>query len=96
MPTFSFQTSKLGESVQKLVLYFGGEFKTQFLGIIRRIRMICLIFCLPPIGYNIIMDFKQNKKNYSLSLLGSPLAYTFMYISNDKITDRVLLMWIGA
>ena len=22
------------------------------------------------------MDFKQNKKNYSLSLLGSPLAYT--------------------
>jgi hypothetical protein len=33
------------------------------------------------------MDFKQNKKNYSLSLLGSPLAYTFMYISNDKITD---------
>ena len=38
-------------------------------------------FCLPPIGYNLGMDFKQNKKNYSLSLLGSPLAYTFMYIS---------------
>ena len=33
------------------------------------------------------MDFKQNKKNYSLSLLGSPLALYFYVYQHDKITD---------
>lgn len=82
--------SKLGVKAFKNWYYtLAGEFKTQFFGNYKTNTNDMISNFLSPAQLDITlgMDFKQNKKNYSLSLLGSPLAYTFMYISNDKITD---------
>ena len=83
-------SSKLGVKAFKNWYYtLAGEFKTQFFGNYKTNTNDMISNFLSPAQLDITlgMDFKQNKKNYSLSLLGSPLAYTFMYISNDKITD---------
>lgn len=82
--------SKLGVKAFKNWYYtLAGEFKTQFFGNYKTNTNNMISNFLSPAQLDITlgMDFKQNKKNYSLSLLGSPLAYTFMYISNDKIID---------
>ena len=78
-------SSKLGVKAFKNWYYtLAGEFKTQFFGNYKTNTNDMISNFLSPAQLDITlgMDFKQNKKNYSLSLLGSPLAYTFMYISN--------------
>lgn len=83
-------SSKLGVKAFKNWYYtLAGEFKTQFFGNYKTNTNDMISNFLSPAQLDITlgMDFKQNKKNYSLSLLGSPLAYTFMYINNSKITD---------
>ena len=83
-------TGKLGLQASKNWYYtLAAEFKTQFFANYKTNTndMISNLMSPAQLDITLGMDFKQNKKNYSLSLLGSPLAYTFMYISNDKITD---------
>lgn len=82
--------SKLGVKAFKNWYYtLAGEFKTQFFGNYKTNTNDMISNFLSPAQLDLTlgMDFKQNKKNYSLSLLGSPLAYTFMYINNSKIMD---------
>lgn len=82
--------SKLGVKAFKNWYYtLAAEFKTQFFANYSTNTNDMISNFLSPAELDITlgMDFKQNKKNYSLSLLTSPLAYTFMYISNDKIVD---------
>lgn len=82
--------SKLGVKAFKNWYYtLAAEFKTQFFANYKTNTNDMISNFLSPAQLDITlgMDFKQNKKNYSLSLLGSPLAYTFMYISNSKIID---------
>lgn len=82
--------SKLGVKAFKNWYYtLAGEFKTQFFGNYRTNTNIMNSNFMSPAQLDVTlgMDFKQNKKNYSLSLLGSPLAYTLIYINNDKIAD---------
>ena len=82
--------SKLGVKAFKNWYYtLAAEFKTQFFANYKTNTNDMISNFMSPAQLDITlgMDFKQNKKNYTLSLLTSPLAYTFMYISNDKITD---------
>lgn len=82
--------SKLGVKAFKNWYYtLAGEFKTQFFANYKTNTNDMISNFLSPAQFDLTlgMDFKQNKKNYSLSLLGSPLAYTFMYINSDKILD---------
>ena len=81
---------KLGVKAFKNWYYtLAGEFKTQFFANYKTNTNDMISNFLSPAQFDLTlgMDFKQNKKNYSLSLLGSPLAYTFMYINSDKILD---------
>lgn len=82
--------SKLGVKAFKNWYYtLAAEFKTQFFANYKTNTNDMISNFLSPAQLDVTlgMDFKQNKQNYSLSLLTSPLAYTFMYISNDKIVD---------
>lgn len=82
--------SKLGMKAFKNWYYtLAAEFKTQFFANYKTNTNDMISNFLSPAELDVTlgMDFKQNKKNYSLSLLTSPLAYTFMYISNGKILD---------
>ncbi|WP_455672873.1 DUF3078 domain-containing protein [Phocaeicola sp.] len=82
--------SKLGVKAFKNWYYtLAAEFKTQFFGNYKTNTNDMISNFLSPAQLDVTvgMDFKQNKKNYSLSLLTSPLAYTLMYISNDRIEN---------
>lgn len=82
--------SKLGVKAFKNWYYtLAAEFKTQFFGNYRTNTNDLISAFLSPAQLDVTlgMDFKQNKKNYSLSLLTSPLAYSLTYINNDDIVD---------
>ncbi len=83
-------SSKLGVKAFKNWYYtLGAEFRTQFFGNYRTNSDDLISSFLSPAQLDVTlgMDFKLNKKNLSLSLLGSPLAYNFIYIGNDKIVN---------
>lgn len=82
--------SKLGVKAFKNWYYtLAAEFKTQFFGNYRTNTNDLISAFLSPAQLDVTlgMDFKQNKKNYSLSLLTSPLAYSLTYINNNDIVD---------
>lgn len=82
--------SKLGVKAFKNWYYtLAAEFKTQFFANYKTNtnKMISSFLSPAQLDVTLGMDFKQNKKKYSLSLLGSPLAYTFIYISDQDIID---------
>lgn len=82
--------SKLGVKAFKNWYYtLAAEFKTQFFGNYKTNTNDLISAFLSPAQLDVTlgMDFKQNKKNYSLSLLTSPLAYSLTYISNNDIVD---------
>lgn len=82
--------SKLGVKAFKNWYYtLSAEFKTQFFGNYSTNTNDLISAFLSPAQLDVAlgMDFKQNKQNFSLSLLASPLAYSFIYIGNDKIID---------
>lgn len=82
--------SKLGVKAFKNWYYtLAAEFKTQFFANYKTNTNDMISNFLSPAQLDVTlgMDFKQNKKNYSLSLLTSPLAYTLMYISNSRIEN---------
>lgn len=82
--------SKLGVKAFKNWYYtLAAEFKTQFFANYKTNSDVMISNFMSPAQLELAlgMDFKQNKKNYTLSLMGSPLAYTFIYISNDRIDD---------
>ncbi len=83
-------SSKLGVKAFKNWYYtLSAEFRTQFFGNYRTNSNDLISSFLSPAQLDVTlgMDFKQNKKNLSLSLLGSPLAYNFIYINNDRIVN---------
>lgn len=83
--------SKVGVKAFKNWYYtLASEFKTQFFAnyATNSNKMISNFFSPAQLDVTVGMDFKQSKKNYSLSLLTSPLAYTLIYIGNSKIADR--------
>lgn len=82
--------SKLGVKAVKNWYYtLAAEFKTQFFANYKTNTndMISNFFSPAEIDITLGMDFKQSKKDYSLSVLGSPFAYTFIYLGSDKIYD---------
>lgn len=82
--------SKLGVKAFKNWYYtLAAEFKSQFFANYKTNTNDMVSTFLSPAQLDVTlgMDFKQNKKNYTLSLMGSPLAYTFIYINSDKILD---------
>ena len=64
----------------------GADFKTQFFANYKTNtnNMISNFLSPAQIDVTLGMDFKKNKKNYSLSLLTSPFAYTFIYIKDSE------------
>lgn len=83
--------SKLGIKAFKNWYYtLAAEFKTQFFGNYKTNTNDLISSFLAPaqLDVNVGMDFKLNKKKFNMSLLGSPLAYTLVYIGDDKIVDR--------
>ena len=83
-------TSKLGVKAFKNWYYtLGADAKSQFFANYKTNTNDLISSFLSPFQLDVTlgMDFKQNKKNYSLSLLTSPLAYSFIYISSDKIIN---------
>ncbi|MBP3714813.1 MAG: DUF3078 domain-containing protein [Phocaeicola sp.] len=83
-------SSKLGVKARKYWYYtIGAEFKTQFFANYKTNTNDMISNFLSPFQFdlNLGMDYKRSGKNYTLSVLTSPLAYTFIYISNDKIIN---------
>lgn len=83
-------TSKFGVKATTNWYYtLAAEFKTQLFPTYETNTDDLVSSFLSPAELDITlgMDYKRSKKNYSLSLLTSPLAYTFMYILDDDVTD---------
>lgn len=82
--------SKLGVKAFKNWYYtLATEFKTQMFANYKTNTndKISNFFAPAQLDVNIGMDFKQNKKKYTLSLLASPLAYTLIYIGDTNILN---------
>lgn len=83
--------SKLGVRAFKNWYYtLASEFKTQFFPNYNTNSddMISNFLAPAQLDVTIGMDFKQNKPNYTLSLLTSPLAYTLIYIGSDRVKNH--------
>ena len=80
--------SKLGiRAIKNLFYTLTGEFKTQFFSNYKTNTNDLISSFLSPaqLKFSLGMDYKLEKSKYKLSLLGAPLSYTFIYISNDEI-----------
>lgn len=83
-------SSKLGvRAVKNLYYTLTGEFKTQFFSNYKTNTNDLISSFLSPaqLKFSLGMDYKLEKSKYKLSLMGAPLSYTFIYISNDKIIN---------
>ncbi|MCE2615562.1 MAG: DUF3078 domain-containing protein [Phocaeicola sp.] len=83
-------TSKLGVQAWKHWYYtLAAEVKSQFFASYSTNTDNMISNFLSPLELDITlgMDYKRQEKNYTLSVLTSPLAYTFIYINNDHIND---------
>lgn len=84
-------TSKLGVQAHKNWYYtLGLDFKTQFFANYKTNTNDLISNILSPAQMDLTlgMDFKKSNKNYTLSLLTSPFAYTFIFIKdNDRIIN---------
>ena len=82
--------SKLGvRAIKNLYYTLTGEFKTQFFSNYKTNTNDLISSFLSPaqLKFSLGMDYKLEKSKYKLSLMGAPLSYTFIYISNDKIIN---------
>lgn len=82
--------SKLGvRAIKNLYYTLTGEFKTQFFSNYKTNTNDLISSFLSPaqLKFSLGMDYKLEKSKYKLSLMGAPLSYTFIYISNDKIVN---------
>ena len=82
--------SKLGiRAIKNLFYTLTGEFKTQFFSNYKTNTNDLISSFLSPaqLKFSLGMDYKLEKSKYKLSLLGAPLSYTFIYISNDEIIN---------
>ena len=82
--------SKLGvRAIKNLYYTLTGEFKTQFFSNYKTNTNDLISSFLSPaqLKFSLGMDYKLDKKKYKLSLMGAPLSYTFVYLSDDKIAN---------
>jgi hypothetical protein len=83
-------TSKLGVKAFKNWYYtFSAEFKTQFFANYTTNTDNLISNFLSPMELDVTlgMDYKLSKKNLTLSLLTSPLAYSYIGINDHNIVD---------
>ncbi|MGL5938195.1 MAG: DUF3078 domain-containing protein [Phocaeicola sp.] len=84
-------SSKIGIRARKHFYYtLGTELRTQFFGSFKTNTNEMISNFLSPMQIDVTLglDYKRSAKKYSLSLLCSPLAYTFVYIKDaDKIIN---------
>jgi hypothetical protein len=83
-------TSKLGVKAYKNWYYtFSAEFKTQFFANYTTNTDNLISNFLSPMELDVTlgMDYKLNRKNLTLSLLTSPLAYSYIGINDHNIVD---------
>lgn len=83
-------TSKLGVQARKYWYYtLAVEAKSQFFASYSTNTDNMISNFLSPLELDVTlgMDYKRAEKNYTLSVLTSPLAYTYIYINNDRISD---------
>jgi hypothetical protein len=83
-------TSKLGVKAFKNWYYtVSAEFKTQFFANYTTNTDNLISNFLSPMEFDLTlgMDYKLNKKNLTLSLLTSPLAYSYIGINDHNIVD---------
>jgi hypothetical protein len=83
-------TSKLGVKAFKNWYYtVSAEFKTQFFASYTTNTNNLISNFLSPAEFDLTlgMDYKLSKKNLTLSLLTSPLAYTYIGINDHNIVD---------
>ena len=82
--------SKLGvRAIKNLYYTIATELKTQFFSNYKTNSNDLVSSFLSPMQLDVSvgMDYKLNKKNYKLSLMGAPFSYTFVYIKNDSIIN---------
>lgn len=84
--------SKLGvRAIKNLYYTLAAEFKTQFFPNYKTNTNDLISNFLSPaqLDVSLGLDYKLNKKNYSFSAMGSPLSYTFVYINDKNIVNRM-------
>ncbi len=82
--------SKLGvRAIKNLYYTLAAEFKTQFFPNYKTNTNDLISSFLSPaqLDVSLGLDYKLSRKKYNLSVMGSPLSYTFVYIDNDKIVN---------
>ena len=82
--------SKLGvRAIKNLYYTLAAEFKTQFFPNYKTNTNDMISSFLSPaqLAVSVGLDYKLNKPKYSLSLMGAPFSYTFVYIDNEKIIN---------
>lgn len=84
-------SNKIGVKARKNLYYtLATELRTQFFGNYKTNTNDMISNFLSPMQIDVTLglDYKRSDKKYSLSVLGSPLAYTFIYIKDaDKIIN---------
>lgn len=82
--------SKLGvRAVQNLYYTLSAEFQTQFFSNYKTNTndLISAFFSPANLKLSLGLDYKLNKNKYTLSLLGNPLSWRYVYLANDKIVN---------
>ncbi|MGL4851500.1 MAG: DUF3078 domain-containing protein [Phocaeicola sp.] len=84
-------SSKIGVKARKNIYYtLATELRTQFFGNYKTNTNDMISNFLSPMQIDLTLglDYKRSEKNYAISVLGSPLAYSFVYIKDaDKIEN---------
>ncbi len=82
--------SKLGvRAIKNLYYTLDAQFKTQFFSNYKTNTNDLISTFLSPaqLDLSLGMDYKLNKPKFTLSLMGAPFSYTFIYIKNDEIVN---------
>lgn len=82
--------SKLGiRAIKNLYYTLSGEFQTQFFSNYKTNTndLISTFFSPANLKLSLGLDYKQNKNKYTLSVLGNPFSWRYVYLANDKIVN---------
>ena len=82
--------SKLGiRAIKNLYYTLSGEFQTQFFSNYKTNTndLISTFFSPANLKLSLGLDYKQNKNKYTLSVLGNPFSWRYVYLANDRIVN---------